>query len=159
MATLRALRIAIVTAGGAGLLPKAPGTFGSVVGLLLVVILPAEGFALWSAGLVITTSFLCVLLGGSAERDFNDKDPQAFVLDEVAGMALSAAAATKPGLHWCIAAFALFRFFDIKKPLGIAKLQRFHGGTGILLDDLAAGLCAFAIIQTARFITNPSISN
>ena len=93
-------------------------------------------------------------LGGFAERHFRHKDPEPFVLDEVAGMLVAALSLTKPPLHWCAAAFALFRWLDIKKPFGIARLQRFKGGIGIAADDLAAGALALAIVQVSRFLVS-----
>lgn len=155
MNAARFLRIAVVTAGGAGLSPVAPGTFGSLVGLLLILLLPAGEHYLWyCAGALLVATAASVALGSAAERDFKDKDPQAFVLDEVAGMLVAALSFVKPPFYWCIAAFALFRYFDIKKPLGIAKMQRFHGGVGIVADDLAAGACALAVVQAARALAN-----
>jgi phosphatidylglycerophosphatase A len=101
-------------------------------------------------GGVAAASIACVALGRFGERQLGRKDPEAFVLDEVAGTWLAALALTKPPLHWCLAAFALFRYFDIKKPLGIRKLQKYPGGVGILLDDLAAGACALAGVQLCQ---------
>lgn len=146
------MRVAIVTAGGAGLSPWAPGTFGSLVGIALIFLMPAGANYLWFClGAAAIATAACVALGKAAERDFNDKDPQSFVLDEVAGMLVAALSTTKPELHWLVASFALFRFFDIKKPLGIARTQRFPGGVGIVADDLAAGAAALVVVQAARF--------
>ncbi|MBI3820868.1 MAG: phosphatidylglycerophosphatase A [Planctomycetes bacterium] len=145
------LRLAAVTAGGAGLIPFGPGTFGSLVGLIVLMMLPAgESYIYWCAAAAAVATFLCIALGPAAERDFKEKDPQRFVLDEVAGMLVAGLAFTRPPIYWLVAAFALFRFFDIKKPLGIAKMQRFKAGVGIVADDLAAGVCALALVHAAR---------
>jgi len=146
--------LAIVTVGGAGCLPRAPGTFGSAVALVLLALFPSGPWYFPAVvGGVVVTSLACVALGRFGERQLGRKDPESFVLDEVAGMWLAAAALTRPPLHWCIAAFALFRYFDIKKPLGIKKLQKLPEGLGILLDDLAAGACALVIVQACQAIT------
>ncbi|MFN0205103.1 MAG: phosphatidylglycerophosphatase A [Planctomycetota bacterium] len=144
-------RIVIVTAGGAGLSKYAPGTCGSIAAFIAILFFPDDERYIWfcAAGIVITT-ILSLALGRFAERDFSRKDPEAFVLDEVAGMWLAALSITKPPLHWLVAAFALFRWLDIKKPFGIKKLQKYPGGTGIVIDDLAAGAVALAIGLAGR---------
>lgn len=146
-----AIRLAAATAGGAGLLPLGPGTWGSLVGLGAIALLPSDGRYLpWALGLAVAASLGCVALGRWAEAHFARKDPPAFVLDEVAGMLVAALGTERPPLHWCAVAFVLFRYFDIRKPAGIARLQRVRGGLGILLDDLAAGAAALAIGQGCR---------
>ena len=151
----RIARFALITAFGAGYAPKAPGTCGSLVALVLVALLPNGVWYFWCAsGAAVAASLGCVALGGFAERHFRRKDPEPFVLDEVAGMLVAALSLTKPPLHWCAAAFALFRWLDIKKPFGIARLQRFKGGIGIAADDLAAGALALAIVQVSRFLVS-----
>jgi phosphatidylglycerophosphatase A len=139
-------RVAIATAGGAGLSKIAPGTCGSAVACAAIAFFPSgqHYFTVCLAGVVVT-SVLSLWLGAASERDFGRKDPESFVLDEVAGMWLAALDFTKPPVHWLIAAFALFRLFDIKKPFGIKKLQKYPGGAGIILDDLAAGALALSI--------------
>lgn len=147
----RIVRLALVTAGGAGLVPKAPGTCGSLVALLLIAFFPDGPWYSWcTAGAAVAASALCVALGPFAERHFHRKDPEPFVLDEVAGMLVSLFALSKPPLHWCAAAFALFRWLDIAKPFGIRRIQRWPSGWGILADDLAAGLVALGLVTAAR---------
>ncbi len=147
------LALFLVTGFGSGYTPKAPGTFGSAVGVLCVYGLAQ--LVSWPYSAVIITlaaSVICLLLGSRAERDLGSKDPQAIVIDEVAGQALALFALAQPSWTSIAAAFILFRFFDIVKPLGIKRLQRYRGGKGILVDDLAAGAAALMIVSAARVL-------
>lgn len=145
-----------VTAGWAGFCPVAPGTSGSLVGVLL-----AMGVSRWSevqriqdtALVAIALLFAGVTLiwGEEAERAFGRRDPPQVVSDEVAGMLVSllwlpALPAHREWLKLALP-FALFRLFDIWKPGPLRRWQRLPGGAGILLDDLGAGLLANAASQ------------
>ncbi len=133
----------------AGLSPKAPGTCGSAVAVLLApwLFLP---FGLWGRLGVLGFVFLSgAWAAGRAERALGRKDPGCIVIDEVLGqwlalMPLGVAACSLwecwPGL---LAGFALFRFFDILKPWPIKKVENFFpDGFGVMLDDAMAGLYA-----------------
>jgi phosphatidylglycerophosphatase A len=97
---------------------------------------------------------MCLVWGDAAERAIRKKDPSHVVIDEVAGQAValllvwtpSLAAGGMASLHHGLitagSAFLLFRAYDILKPPPIRGLQKFHGGAGIVIDDLAAGLAA-----------------
>ncbi|MGA0174183.1 MAG: phosphatidylglycerophosphatase A [Phycisphaerales bacterium] len=157
----------VLTAGGLGLLRPAPGTWGSLPPLLLA-------FALHAAGapmpIVIASALLlglagaigCVRFGRWAESRWGRTDPSSVVADEVAGQAIVVAAipwdrfAAADGLAeplgWCVAAFLLFRVFDIVKPPPIGRLQGLPHGWGVLIDDLAAGAAAAAMVLAGRFI-------
>ncbi|MBI3269137.1 MAG: phosphatidylglycerophosphatase A [Planctomycetes bacterium] len=145
------VRAALLTAGFAGYSPWFPGTCGTAVALgvyLGVRTFPAS--LLLPACLVVALAATagCVLLGPWAERFFGRKDPQAVVLDEVAGFFL-AVAGVEPRLGggWVLACFVLFRFFDMAKPLGIRRLQALPAGWGIAVDDLVAALYANLLVQ------------
>jgi phosphatidylglycerophosphatase A len=89
-----------------------------------------------------------VWLGNRAPADFGASDPGAFVLDEVVGQGL-ALLPLLPGAMspWgALASFALFRVFDIRKPPPCARLEKLHGGLGIMADDVMAGLYAAAVV-------------
>ncbi len=134
---------------GAGLAPKAPGTFGTLVGLpfwfLLrgLLPLPVEYFAACAVLFV----FGCWICGESA-RLLGLHDAPGIVFDEIVGFLITCI----PLLYlpagmvewpWLIAAFVLFRFFDIIKPWPIRWLDRkVHGGFGIMIDDVLAGIFA-----------------
>jgi phosphatidylglycerophosphatase A len=134
-----------------GLLKPAPGTWGSLAATLLWL---AAVYSLHPAPLVlgagtIAAALLAILIGIPAAtivaRESGRQDPQHVVIDEVAGqwIALTAVAfASHTRWEHAVFAFALFRLFDITKPPPARQLERLHGGLGIVLDDVAAGLYA-----------------
>lgn len=146
----------ICTCGPVGYWGKAPGTNGTVIGLALytVVIFPLP---------VVSQLFLTLILIALAfpicdegERRLKKLDPGEMILDEIVAVPLCFLG-LKPlmqqsGHVWAymLAGFILFRLFDIFKPLGIDKLQKYKGGTGIVLDDLAAAL---GVNLTLRLLT------
>jgi len=124
-----------------GNMPFAPGSFGTLAGLpicwLLSRIEPSISFFL--IGLAIP---FAIWIAGEAEQILGKKDPGVIVIDEIVGMALTLAGlpfnTTTAGLG-----FVLFRVLDITKPFPISFLERrLKGGTGIVLDDVAAGIIA-----------------
>ncbi|MBF9042139.1 phosphatidylglycerophosphatase A [Rhodobacterales bacterium HKCCE4037] len=141
--------------GGVGLLRPAPGTWGSLVGLGLGVLLHMAGGAL----LLVLATFAVTALGYwavRAEVGATDDDPSEFVIDEVAGQwvalwpvsvgaSLTGAdiLALYPGI---ITAFLAFRFFDILKPGPVGWADRQHGAFGIMADDVIAGWLAAMIV-------------
>lgn len=150
------LKIGIATLFGAGTLPGAPGTWGSLASVLLLwPIAVTAGFA----GLVMAVlvgSLLCLWVADEAEQAWG-VDPPNMVIDEFAGQAVALLWLPLQGnipadLFWLLAAFLLFRLFDIMKPLGIARLQHFPSGFGILLDDLLAGFYALACLQSGIWL-------
>jgi len=153
----RSLRRFVATMFGSGLLPKAPGTWGSLATtLLLYPLLYAAGDQprLWTIILatgVVVFSFLCVLIGQYATADFADSDPGPFVLDEAAGICLTLLflpARTGIGLLiTLLTGFAAFRLFDVTKPPPARQLEHLPRGWGILADDLAAAIYANILCQ------------
>ena len=144
--------MAIATGFGAGFLPWAPGTWGSLLALPLHALLSRLApvhHALALAGVFL----LAVLSAGAAEKILDRKDPGVVVVDEVMGMLITLIAVPANPLAWLLG-FALFRFFDILKPWPVHFLdQRLNGGLGVVLDDVMAGLYAFAALQVlCRFI-------
>ncbi len=133
---------------GSGLAPVAPGTFGSLVGLLAAVFvhplpLPAELA-------VIAAAFAAgVWICGESARRLGVHDHPGIVWDEITGMLITMAFAPQ-GWVWLAAGFALFRFFDILKPWPIRKLDHgMSGGLGIMLDDVLAGVYAGLLLFVA----------
>lgn len=147
----------IVTLGGAGMIPVAPGTWGSLVtagALWLAYVALAPGFVGWNAillGGMALTGALCVLLGPWAIAYSRRKDPAGVVLDEAAGVcvAMLFLPMFAGGREWlaAAAAFVAFRVFDIWKPYPIRKLEELPAGWGILADDLLAGVYANVVCQ------------
>jgi phosphatidylglycerophosphatase A len=148
----------IVTFFGAGLSPIAPGTVGSLLAtvLLYAAFLLAGGpvFFTWQVILIIALAVFCALsvgFGPWAVACFGKKDPQPFVLDEVAGICLTnLLLPVSTDWHEAIilaVAFLVFRVFDIAKPPPARQLETLPLGWGILLDDLAAAVYANLVCQ------------
>lgn len=138
---------------GSGLLPKAPGTWGSAVGAGLYLLLAPFG----TATLLVATLLACVVgvpLCGRAARRIGLHDHPAIVWDEIAGLLVTMTLTTvivPAHWGWLIAGFAAFRLFDVLKPWPIGWLdRRIEGGLGIMLDDLLAGTFA-ALLLLAVF--------
>ena len=131
---------------GAGAVPKAPGTAGTLVGV--PVYLLASGQPLWTYLAITAAAFLAgIWICGRTAEDLGTHDHPGIVWDEVVGFLVTMTAAPA-GWAWLLAGFALFRGFDILKPWPINWLDaRVGGGLGIMLDDLAAGLYSFAVLQ------------
>ncbi len=151
---------------GIGLLPFAPGTWGSLVGLLLFfsIIYIQLSFFLFLT-LFVCFVILSIIVCTIASKDLVEKDHKAIVIDEVAGAWLSFLFIPFLGVYnfstseWlkesylaaCIL-FVLFRFFDILKPHPISFIDRkFKSGLGIVLDDLAAGVFAGLTLLGGNF--------
>lgn len=146
---------ALATFFGTGFLRPGPGTWGSAAGLFLW-LAAAHWLHPSPAHLTIATAvaaLVAVLVGIPAStlvaREAATEDPGFVVLDEVAGqwIALIAAASAHPW-EW-LTAFLLFRVFDILKPSPARQFDRMHGGFGIMMDDVAAGVYALAILWLA----------
>lgn len=136
----------IATGFYSGYLPKAPGTWGSLVGVLLVFLLHALSLQIYLsvvAGLFIVGSFVA----GEAEKILDDRDPGVVVIDEIVGMLITMIAVPVTPLTMALG-FILFRVFDIAKPFPVNFFdQHFHGGLGIMLDDVVAGIYSLIIMQ------------
>ena len=139
--------------GFVGRIPGAPGTYGSLVTLPLVYLWSTAvtdnpwftlGFVIIIAGLGIAA---CAKIAGS----LGIEDPGEIVIDELVGQWIALLAIPDHWGYW-LAAFILFRIFDIWKPWVIDKVQHLPGGWGIMMDDVLAGLLALAIIQGAAFL-------
>lgn len=145
---------ALATIGGLGDHLPAPGTtVGSLAGAVLYwvasLVWPGAPTAVALAGLVVLLPLSVWACGAEAERR-GIVDPHPVVMDEVAGqwLALAFIALVQrhpPGFRELIAAFLLFRLFDVVKPWPIRRLERLPGGWGIVADDLAAGAAAGAL--------------
>lgn len=136
---MNSIAIALATALGAGFAPKAPGTFGSAVGLLLWWLLPASPVVQFVAIVVV---FAAGAWSGSvAERHFGKSDPGQVVIDEVLGQLITMWM-NPVGWGGALAGFLLFRAMDIVKPYPANRLEALHGGLGIMADDAMAGVYA-----------------
>jgi len=130
---------------GTGLAPKAPGTVGSLVGVLfawLALSLSLEWRVAVGVAIVVAGVWIC----GESARRTGVHDHPGIVWDEIAGMYLTLLVAVPQIPLWALG-FGLFRLFDIWKPWPIRDLDhRLSGGAGIMLDDLAAALYAAILL-------------
>ena len=137
---------------GAGLIPFAPGTFGSLVGVALywfaMAPLGAAGYAAAGGVLGVIGVGICA----QTARDFDKPDPGFIVFDEIVGF-LVAMYLLPVSWRWVLAAFVLFRLFDIWKPWPIPLAEQKLGlGGGIMADDIIAGLYTLAILHSVHYL-------
>ena len=129
-----------------GLLPGAPGTFGTAAAVIVAFLtgtLPMAYRALILVGIIV----LAMLTSSVSASALGKEDPSEVVIDEVAGY-LVAVFALPVSLVNFVLAFIFFRAFDILKPFPIAQVEKkVRGGIGIVLDDLLAGLFTFAVVK------------
>jgi len=148
---LNRLKLGVVSCGFFGLAPVAPGTFGTLGGVLLAWALSSlENYLIWSLVACALLYFVGRSLGAWSERYAGGKDPGFFVLDEVVGYLVTCLWFEGPSLLALVVAFFVFRFFDIFKPPPARSLERLGGGDGIMLDDVVAGLYGFLVMLLAR---------
>ena len=130
---------------GSGLSPVAPGTAGTLMTVPLVYFLQqlsVEWYIAVTLLVLLTGSWVC----GYAADKLNVHDHPGIVYDEVAGFLITMFM-VPTGWQWMLAGFILFRFFDAVKPWPISWLDKnIHGGLGILLDDVLAGLVSLACL-------------
>ncbi|HVW77626.1 MAG TPA: phosphatidylglycerophosphatase A [Alloacidobacterium sp.] len=135
---------------GAGFGKPGPGTWGSVAAAILWFLAAklAHFSPIETAIGSIAAALLALAIGIPAativEREAALEDPGYVVLDEVCGQWIALAAAPVDW-HYALLCLLLFRVFDIIKPWPARRLERLHGGTGIMLDDVAAGVYALLI--------------
>jgi phosphatidylglycerophosphatase A len=149
---------------GVGGIPFAPGTFGSLVGLLWFALLLAPGNIWFLAAGTIAGLWLSVWICGIAEKILKQTDPGSVVLDEITAMPvcffgwvaiIMSRSGTLPGLEaffsqrnlpLTLGVFVLFRFFDILKPWPVRQSQRLPGGWGVTVDDVLAAVYVNGVV-------------
>jgi len=135
---------------GIGHLQPGSGTWASAVTVLLWWALSHYVAASWLVPMAIAISVLVTLIGippsTVVARESGIKDPGFVVIDEVAGQMITLIA-VPPHWKYLLAGFILFRSFDIVKPFPLRRLEALPGGTGIMMDDVGAGLYALALLQ------------
>ncbi len=137
---------------GAGLMKPGPGTYGSVAAMLLWL---AAAHLLHPSPLQLAVGTAVAALLGTltgipassiVERESGREDPQHVVLDEAVGQWIALIAIPADWPH-AVISLLLFRLFDILKPPPARQLDQMHGGAGIMLDDVAAGVYALIVAQ------------
>ena len=135
------------------LVPFAPGTFGSLGALVPAILLVHyAGWRPWYfAVLALALLPLSIWAAGRRAVELGKDDPGSVVVDEVIGQWITIAGAHALHLHWPVwlAAFALFRTFDIWKPAPVRQLEALHGGLGIVADDVMAGIYGALVLYAA----------
>ncbi|HEX3345934.1 MAG TPA: phosphatidylglycerophosphatase A [Polyangiaceae bacterium] len=140
---------AVATWFGCGLVPKAPGTMGTLGAIPLYLLVAREGQAGVAVAALVVTA-VGVWAASVVARDLGKKDPQIVVVDEAAGFLLTMLPAREPTWLAVVAGFVLFRLFDMLKPWPIRKLEALPGGWGIVLDDIGAGVLGAAVMVGLR---------
>jgi phosphatidylglycerophosphatase A len=146
---MKRFHLLLATCFGAGYFPFASGTLASALALL-----PYWGLRGNRLLYLLVTLGICALgvwTSGRAEIILNEKDSHKIVIDEIAGYLI--AAALLP-LHWFypLAAFVLFRVFDVWKPFPAYEAQALPGGWGVMADDVIAAVYANVLLQAARLV-------
>jgi phosphatidylglycerophosphatase A len=143
----------IATWLGCGYAPWAPGTWGSLGALVPALLLVRAGWPpLAFAALAVVALPAAIWAAGSTARNAGKKDPGLVVVDEVIGQWVTLAGATAFTWKSWLAAFLLFRLFDIWKPEPVRRLERLPGGYGIVADDVMAGIYgALVLFILGRF--------
>ncbi|MDX1573000.1 MAG: phosphatidylglycerophosphatase A [Methylophaga sp.] len=131
---------------GSGLIPKAPGTFGTLAAIPVLLLMQPLSLLCY---LLLTAAFFVIgiWISSRAIKIFQRDDPSEVVWDELVGFLITMIAAPT-GWQWLLLGFVLFRIFDIWKPWPVSLAdQKLHGGLGIMLDDVIAGIYALIILQ------------
>ena len=148
---MNALARVIATWFSLGYVPKAPGTAGSLgaIAVALPLIYGAGAGAPMFALLALALLGPAIWAAGRVAAETGKKDPQIVVVEEVVGQWIALAGAAALNSKSILAAFLLFRLFDISKPPPVRALERVPGGAGIVLDDVMAGVYAALVMSLA----------
>lgn len=151
---MKAARLLVLSASsalGLGYLPKMPGTFGTLAAIPIWWALSGHALSV-SISVTAAAILVAIWIAGCAEAIYGKHDAQRIVIDEVVGL-LTAAIGVPFAWPEVLAAFLLFRFFDMTKPPPIRTIdRRVPGGLGVVLDDVAAGAVSCALLHTARVV-------
>lgn len=149
------LPMLIGTGFGSGFSPVAPGTAGALLAALVWYLLSflLSGVALlWiTVALILVFTLAGVWAADRLEPAWGE-DPSRVVVDEMVGVWISLLAAPAGHVWYGLAAFVLFRFFDILKPLGIRRMEKLPRGWGVMMDDILSGVYGFILLIVARWI-------
>jgi len=136
---------------GTGLIPFAPGTFGSLVGVVLFWFMASMAAGVYAA-IVVLMFVVGIFICGQTARDVGAIDPGFIVYDEIVGF-LVAMYLLPADWRWIGAGFVIYRIFDIWKPFPIHYVEEHLGlGSGIMTDDVIAGIYTLIILQLAQII-------
>ena len=135
---------------GAGLIPVLPGTFGSLVGVILFWFIVPLGRVV-NAGIIVVLGALGILVCNLTAQHLGETDPSVIVWDEIVGLPVAMYLLPRDW-RWISVGFVLYRAFDIGKPFPISAVEHGLGlGSGIMADDIVAGVYTLAILQLLRW--------
>ena len=149
------LPMLIGTGFGSGFSPVAPGTAGALLAFgvwYALSFMVSASLLLWLT-VVLTLVFTVagVWAANRLEQAWGE-DPSRVVVDEMVGCWITLLAAPAGHLWYGLAAFGLFRLFDIWKPLGIRRMENLPGGIGVMMDDVLSGVYGFIVLIMARWL-------
>lgn len=145
----------VATVGGSGYFPVASGTVGSLVALGMAYGM-VRGFhlaPLWFGFLAALLFWPACWSAGVVGRHLGRVDPSVIVIDEVVGQWIAVSVVRPAEWKDWLAAFLLFRLFDIWKPFGVRRLEKLPAGYGVVADDAGAGLCAMIVLSGLHWIS------
>lgn len=147
--------VLIGTGFGSGFSPFAPGTAGALLATLIwfgLSLLISETCLLWTTVALISLFTVAGIWAIDRLEPYWGEDPSRVVVDEMVGVWITLLAAPAGHIWYGLAAFVLFRFFDILKPLGIRRMENLSGGVGVMMDDVLAGVYGFIVLIVARWL-------
>lgn len=149
------LPMLIGTGFGSGFSPVAPGTAGALLAFgvwyALSFLVPASVLLWLTVVLTLVFTVAGVWAANRLEQAWGE-DPSRVVVDEMVGCWITLLAAPAGHLWYGLAAFGLFRLFDIWKPLGIRRMENLPGGIGVMMDDVLSGVYGFIVLIVARWL-------
>ena len=143
---LQRAALGFATVGPFGFTPVAPGTAGSVAGLVLFWVVRSTRSMWLEVAVLLVVTVTGVAAASAAELRYRRRDPGLVVIDEVAGM-LVTLVAVPVGFTGALVGFFAFRWFDIVKPFPVRQAERLAGGWGVMADDVVAGLYAQGLLR------------
>lgn len=147
--------VIIGTGFGLGFSPFAPGTAGALLAVLIwfgISFIVSEICLIWLTVALILFFTVMGVWATNRLEPFWGEDPSRVVVDEMVGVWIALLAAPSGNVWYALGAFALFRLFDIFKPLGIRRMESFPGGIGVMMDDILAGIYSFVVLIGVRWL-------
>lgn len=145
------LAVFVASFGYVGFFPIAPGTAGSAAALALFAFVRWINLPAFEIAMIVAVFAIGVWAAGQTEVALGRKDPGIVVIDEVAGMLITLAL-LPVSLTGVLLGFLLFRVFDVVKPWPAAQLEHLHGGFGIMLDDVFAGIYSYLVLRLCMWL-------
>jgi phosphatidylglycerophosphatase A len=139
----------IATWFGCGMVPKAPGTVGSI-GAIPLYLLAARGGREGVGVAALAVTAIGIWAASAVARDLGKKDPQIVVVDEVAGLLITMLPMAHVSWRAVLCGFLLFRLFDVTKPWPIRRFEKLPSGWGIVMDDVVAGVFGACVMAGLR---------